>query len=48
MLAYLRQLEQLPRSMVWEDVAIETVRYPETIVRLQVHTLSLTEGWIGG
>lgn len=48
MLTYLRQLEQLPRAMVWEEVEIETQKYPEATVRLQVYTLSLTEGWIGG
>lgn len=48
MLKYLRQLEQLPRAMVWEEVEIETQKYPEAMVRLQVYTLSLTEGWIGG
>ncbi|MEA3545499.1 MAG: type II secretion system protein GspM [Thermodesulfobacteriota bacterium] len=48
MVKYLRQLEQLPRAMVWEKVEIETQEYPEATVRLQVFTLSLTEGWIGG
>ncbi len=48
MLNYLRQLEKLPRAMVWEQVAIESLEYPKTTVRLQVYTLSLTEGWIGG
>ena len=47
-LKYLRQLEQLPRSMVWEEIKIETQKYPDAIVHLQVYTLSLTEGWIGG
>ena len=48
MLKYLRQLEQFPRSMVWEEIEIETQKYPEATVRVQVYTLSLTEGWIGG
>lgn len=48
LLKYLRQLEQLPRSLVWEDVEIETQTYPVATVRIQVYTLSLTEGWIGG
>ena len=48
LLKYLRQLEQLPRSLVWDEVAIETGKYPQATVRLQVYTLSLTEGWIGG
>ncbi len=50
LLKYLRQLEQLPRSMVWEEVevAVDSDEYPKATVRLQVYTLSLTEGWIGG
>lgn len=48
LLKYLRQLEELPRSMVWEEVEVKSDHYPEATVRLQVYTLSLTEGWIGG
>lgn len=48
LLKYLRQLEDLPRSMVWEEVEVKSDEYPEATVRLQVYTLSLTEGWIGG
>lgn len=48
LLAYLKQLEELPRSLVWEEVEVETLEYPQAKVRLQVYTLSLTEGWIGG
>jgi MSHA biogenesis protein MshJ len=48
LLRYLRQLEELPRSMVWEEVEVKSDHYPEATVRLQVYTLSLTEGWIGG
>ncbi len=47
-LKYLRTLEGLPRSMVWEKLQIETQEYPVARVRLQVYTLSLSEGWIGG
>jgi MSHA biogenesis protein MshJ len=48
LLRYLRQLEELPRKLVWEEVAIETAKYPQSRVHLQVSTLSLEEGWIGG
>lgn len=48
LLKYLRQLKQLPRSMVWEEVEVESDEYPQATVRLQVYTLSLMEGWIGG
>ena len=48
LLKYLKQLGELPRSLVWEEVEVETLVYPQTKVRLQISTLSLTEGWIGG
>lgn len=48
LLRYLRSLEALPRQLVWEDIAIETAEYPKSRVHLQVSTLSLREGWIGG
>lgn len=48
LLKYLKQLEDLPRTLIWEDVEISTDEYPQATVRLQVYTLSLKEGWIGG
>lgn len=48
LLSYLRQLEQLPRTLVWEKVDIATDTYPEATVHLEVYTLSLKEGWLGG
>jgi MSHA biogenesis protein MshJ len=47
-LAYLKKLENLPRRLAWEEVEIETQNYPQAKVLLQVYTLSLAEGWIGG
>lgn len=47
-LAYLRQLEQLPRLLVWEEIAFAVEDYPLTTIRLRVYTLGLTEGWLGG
>jgi MSHA biogenesis protein MshJ len=48
LLAYLRQLDQLPRLLVWEEVAVETQEYPATTIRLRVYTLGLSEEWLGG
>lgn len=47
-LEYLKKLEELPRQMVWEELKIETQDYPQARVSLQVYTLSLSKGWIGG
>lgn len=48
LLQYLRELEDLPRAMVWEEIDIATGAYPQATVELKVYTLSLMEGWIGG
>jgi len=48
LLKYLKRLGELPRALIWEEIDVETLVYPQTRVRLQVSTLSLTEGWIGG
>lgn len=47
-LTYLKKIEALPRRLVWDAVSIETEDYPQARVRLQVYTLSLSKGWIGG
>jgi MSHA biogenesis protein MshJ len=47
-LDYLRQLEAMPQAISWDSVEIETDEYPKAKVRLRVHTLSLSEAWIGG
>ncbi len=48
LLDYLETLKKLPRPMVWETVDIETEEYPISTIKMQVYTLSLAEGWIGG
>ncbi len=48
LLSYLRQLEQLPRFLVWEEIDVSTQEYPATTIRLRVYTLGLSEGWLGG
>ncbi|MCG8426264.1 MAG: hypothetical protein MI754_02770 [Chromatiales bacterium] len=46
-LDYLRELESLPWSFFWDGVSFEVDSYPTAKVRLLLHTLSLSEGWIG-
>ncbi len=48
LLTYLRKLDQLPRLLVWEEVAAATQEYPATTIRLRVYTLGLSEEWLGG
>ncbi len=46
-LRYLRELEALPRRLLWEELEIEVQRHPRARVRLGLQTISLKEGWIG-
>ena len=46
-LRYLEALEALPWRFFWDSVDYEVVDYPRSIVRLKLHTLSMSEDWIG-
>lgn len=46
-LRYLQALESLPWRFVWDGVDYEVIDYPQSIVRMRLHTLSLSEDWIG-
>lgn len=46
-LNYLKALEALPGRFFWDGIELEVADYPTARVRLQLHTLSLSEGWIG-
>jgi len=46
-LRYLESLEALPWRFFWDSVDYEVFDYPESTVRLRLHTLSLSEDWIG-
>lgn len=46
-LRYLESLESLPWRFFWDRVSYEVLDYPESVVRLELHTLSLSEDWIG-
>jgi len=46
-LRYLRALEQLPWRFAWDSIDYEVIEYPRSAVRLRLHTLSLSEDWIG-
>ncbi len=44
---YLRALEQLGRALYWDEVGLEMLDYPRARVTIRVHTLGLSEAWIG-
>lgn len=46
-LAYLKALQTLPWEFYWDEVRLQVDKYPQAKVTIVVHTLSLTEGWIG-
>jgi MSHA biogenesis protein MshJ len=46
-LAYLRALQKMPRSIYWDEVRVSMEKYPKAEITITVHTLSLSEGWIG-
>lgn len=46
-LRYLESLEALPWQFFWDSVDYEVLDYPKSVVRLKLHTLSLSEDWIG-
>lgn len=46
-LRYLQALEALPWQFFWDGIALSVTEYPVTRVKLQLHTLSLSEGWLG-
>lgn len=46
-LSYLRRVESLPWKFIWEGLELDSTDYPRVVARLSLHTLSLSEGWIG-
>jgi MSHA biogenesis protein MshJ len=46
-LAYLQSLEELPRKVYWQDLALSVEEYPQAKITVTVYTLSLKENWIG-
>ena len=46
-LEYLKALQGLPWEFYWDEVSLQVDKYPLAHVTIVVHTLSLTEGWIG-
>ena len=47
LLAYLKEIESLPYSFVWDTLEIEQEEYPRNRIVIRVFTLSLSEGLIG-
>lgn len=46
-LRYLESLDQLPWRFYWDGIQYTVDEHPRGRVRLELHTLSFSEGWIG-
>ena len=46
-LRYIEALEKLPWTFFWEGIDYQVDQYPRSRIRLNLYTLSLSEGWIG-
>jgi MSHA biogenesis protein MshJ len=44
---YLHTLENLNWRVMWGEVSVQTVNYPNSLATLTIYTLSLDQGWIG-
>ncbi|HEB28364.1 MAG TPA: hypothetical protein ENI05_11420 [Porticoccus sp.] len=44
---YFEKLSQLPWSFHWDDMHYQVDQYPNATITLEVHTVSMSEEWIG-
>jgi MSHA biogenesis protein MshJ len=45
---YLQAIEGLPWQFFWNGIVLQSEKYPAVNIQLEVYTLSLDKGWIGG
>lgn len=43
---YLSEIEALEHQLFWDDLSIETDKFPQLTIKLKVHTLSQDEEWL--
>ena len=46
LLAYVRDLEQLPTQLYWASLELDAAEYPRVAMKLTVYTLSLDRAWL--
>lgn len=46
-ITYFEKLSQLPWRFQWHDLRYRVEQYPNAIITLEVHTVSMAEEWIG-
>jgi MSHA biogenesis protein MshJ len=46
LLAYMRDLEQLPTQLYWGGLELDAAAYPKVSMKLIVYTLSLDRAWL--
>ncbi|ARN73596.1 hypothetical protein [Oceanicoccus sagamiensis] len=46
-ITYFEKLSELPWRFHWDDMRYQVEQYPNAIITLEVHTVSMSEEWIG-
>ena len=44
--AYLKAIESMPWKVFWQELSLETEQYPNSLVTLEIYTLSLDKKWL--
>lgn len=46
MVAYLQELERLPRRLYWGNLKLDAERYPSSVMTVTVYTISTEKAWL--
>lgn len=46
LLSYLQALEALPQQLLWGSLQLKVEQYPQVLLTLRLHTLSLESAWV--
>lgn len=46
LLSYLQALEALPQQLLWGSLQLKVEQYPQVLLTLRLHTLSLQSAWV--
>lgn len=46
LMAYLRALDAMPQRLLWSSATLKVEQHPRAVLTLQLHTLSLSPGWL--
>ncbi|MBL4827212.1 MAG: hypothetical protein JKY66_05790 [Spongiibacteraceae bacterium] len=46
-IAYFEKLSALPWRFYWDDLLYQVTQYPQATITLEIHTVSMSEEWLG-